>query len=357
MDVDDYVVDDESSPLVSADDVFMPNPVKMVGVEDYYAARESLSWTSSVDLWPDVSKTDWVVLSGDATLISDTGVVAVVKEDDTTVTVKGGNNMIFADVSSLTVNQAGGVSEVYYDPLSELELNINVVGGVASLSKLSPDFTGLVEGVNDDGSRTIISNKTKITYNTGETGNVYLSDLVTGEVRKAVPTNTLKAPGVGEVSNDVVANDNQTNGVENIAPADEGENVGVRFENRPVSLDEVYEWSSFRDLEPVQTADPIEEVTDLFEDDVVIPDSFTEVVEDYFKVPNAGDWETRSDSYVSASDDKIELAFTKQIDKVEINRATQTYNQKTDDAVDDVLAMQSWDDIIIDDLMDLFYEV
>ena len=346
-----------SDLALGGDDVFMPNPVKMDGVEDYYAAREALAWTGASDYWPDIDETDWIVLSGDATLISDSRVVAVVKEADTSVTVTSGNNMIFADTSSVTINQNGGVSEVYYDPTSEVEINVNIVGGVAALSKLSPDFSQTVESVNTDGSRTLTTNQAKINYNTGETGSVLLSDVVTGSVKRAIPTNTLKAP-VEESAAD--SNQPTEELQESERPNNIPNGVGGGAAPAPASGAPAVDFEIFNLITRLQPeeegADPIEIIDELFEDDVLITDEMTEVSNEYLNVPIVEDWQLRSESYVSASNDKIELAFARQADQIELTKSTQTYNKKSEETVDDVLAMESWDDLLPGDIMDLFYE-
>jgi len=346
-----------SDLALGGDDVFMPNPVKMDGVEDYYAAREALAWTGAADYWPDIDETDWVVLSGDATLISDSRVVAVVKEADTSVTVTSGNNMIFADTSSVTINQNGGVSEVYYDPTSEVEINVNIVGGVTALSKLSPDFSQTVEAVNTDGSRTLTTNQAKINYNTGETGSVLLSDVVTGTVKRAIPTNTLKAPVKESIADSIEPiEEQQDSELPNNKP--EGMPGGAApspANGAPAADFSIFNVTRGRQAEE-EDSDPIEKIDELFDDDVLITDEVTEVTNEYLNVPIVEDWQLRSESYISASNDKIELAFARQADQIELTKSTQTYNKKTEETVDDVLAMESWDDLLPGDIMDLFYE-
>jgi hypothetical protein len=336
--------------LFPEDDVFVSNPVKMTGVEDYNALRETLSWTQSAQFWPNIEQTDWVVLSGNATLASDQNVVAVVKDADTTITVTSGNNMIFADTSSLTINQNGGQSELYYDPNKDIELNVNVYEGLASVSQLTPDFTNTADVENADGSRTISSNKAKINYNTAENANVYLNDVMTGQVTRAVSTNTLSSKEIIQI--DPIEDQVQPTPVSTYHGASDEVPIATQTYDVlnfvPVSKDIVFEDVS-------STPDEIDELNTLFDDDVLIDTDMTDVVQDYLSEPIIEDWQLRSENYFSVSNDIVELAFTKEADQVQVSEENQEFSQNNEDTLDEVLAMGSWDDLIADDLLDLFY--
>jgi hypothetical protein len=336
--------------LFPEDDVFVSNPVKMTGVEDYNALRETLSWTQSAQFWPNIEQTDWVVLSGNATLASDQNVVAVVKDADTTITVTSGNNMIFADTSSLTINQNGGQSELYYDPNKDIELNVNVYEGLASVSQLTPDFTNTPDVENADGSRTISSNKAKINYNTAENANVYLNDVMTGQVTRAVSTNTLSSKEIIQI--DPIEDQVQPTPVSTYHGASDEVPIATQTYDVlnfvPVSKDIVFEDVS-------STPDEIDELNTLFDDDVLIDTDMTDVVQDYLSEPIIEDWQLRSENYFSVSNDIVELAFTKEADQVQVSEENQEFSQNNEDTLDEVLAMGSWDDLIADDLLDLFY--
>jgi hypothetical protein len=336
--------------LFPEDDVFVSNPVKMTGVEDYNALRETLSWTQSAQFWPNIEQTDWVVLSGNATLASDQNVVAVVKDPDTTITVTSGNNMIFADTSSLTINQNGGQSELYYDPNKDIELNVNVYEGLASVSQLTPDFTNTADVENADGSRTISSNKAKINYNTAENANVYLNDVMTGQVTRAVSTNTLSSKEIIQI--DPIEDQVQPTPVSTYHGASDEVPIATQTYDVlnfvPVSKDIVFEDVS-------STPDEIDELNTLFDDDVLIDTDMTDVVQDYLSEPIIEDWQLRSENYFSVSNDIVELAFTKEADQVQVSEENQEFSQNNEDTLDEVLAMGSWDDLIADDLLDLFY--
>jgi hypothetical protein len=336
--------------LFPEDDVFVSNPVKMTGVEDYNALRETLSWTQSAQFWPNIEQTDWVVLSGNATLASDQNVVAVVKDADTTITVTSGNNMIFADTSSLTINQNGGQSELYYDPNKDIELNVNVYEGLASVSQLTPNFTNTADVENADGSRTISSNKAKINYNTAENANVYLNDVMTGQVTRAVSTNTLSSKEIIQI--DPIEDQVQPTPVSTYHGASDEVPIATQTYDVlnfvPVSKDIVFEDVS-------STPDEIDELNTLFDDDVLIDTDMTDVVQDYLSEPIIEDWQLRSENYFSVSNDIVELAFTKEADQVQVSEENQEFSQNNEDTLDEVLAMGSWDDLIADDLLDLFY--
>ncbi|GEM_PF-3333540 len=342
--------------LFPEDDVFIANPVKMTGVEDYNALRESLSWTQTAQFWPNIEQTDWVVLSGNATLASDQNVVAVVKDADTTVTVTGGNNMIFADTSSLTINQNGGQSELYYDPNQDIELNVNVYEGLASVSQLTPDFTNTADVENDDGSRTISSNKAKINYNTAENANIYLNDVMTGQITRAVSTNTLSKEEIIHIDpifdEDPITDHVQPPPTSTVGVA--GYEVSTTTQTHGFSNfltkaeDTVFKDDSSK-------SDEINELSTLFDDDVLIDTDMTEVVQDYLSEPIVEDWQLRSENYFSASNDSVELAFSNEADQIQVSKENQEFSKNNEDTLDEVLAMGSWDDLIVDDLMDLFY--
>ena len=342
--------------LLSEDDVFIANPVKMTGVEDYNALRETLSWTQSAKFWPDIEHTDWVVLSGNATLSSDQNVVAVVKDADTTVNVTNGNNIIFADTTSVTINQNGGQSELYYDPSQDIELNINVYDGLTSVSQLTPDFSNTADVENTDGSRTILYNRAKINYNTGENGNVYLNDVMTGQVTQAVATNTLANPKIDQTS--VVSDENS--GADQVQPTPASTDEGA-WDEVPIAT-RTYNFSNFIPEvkgtvfeDDTSKPDEINELNTLFDDDVLIDTNMTEVVQNYLSEPAIEDWQLRSENYFSTSNDIVELAFTKEVDQIQDSKEKQEFSQNNEDTLDEVLAMGSWEDLIVDDLMDLFY--
>jgi len=81
----------------------------------------------------------------------------------------------------------------------------------------------------------------------------------------------------------------------------------------------------------------------------------TEVVQDYLSEPIVEDWQLRSENYFSASNDSVELAFSNEADQIQVSKENQEFSKNNEDTLDEVLAMGSWDDLIVDDLMDLFY--
>lgn len=344
------------SGLLVEDDVFIANPIKMTGVEDYNAIRETLSWTRSAQFWPTIEQTDWVVLSGNATLSSHQNVVAVVREPDTTITMTGGNNMIFADTSSVTINQNGGQSELFYDPNQDIELNVNVYDGLTSVSQLTPDFADTASVINNDGSRTISSNRARINYNTGENGDVYLNDVITGQITQVVATNTLSNKEMTQIEpirdeNPIVDKEQQTSSSTEEGTWDEAP-IATRTYNVPNFIPELKD-IVFEDVS--STPDELDDINLLFDDDVLIDPDMTEVVQDYLSEPIVEDWQLRSENYFSASNDSVELAFSNEADQIQVSKENQEFSKNNEDTLDEVLAMGSWDDLIVDDLMDLFY--
>ncbi|MDC1480914.1 hypothetical protein N8146_01060 [Ascidiaceihabitans sp.] len=342
--------------LLSMDDVFLPNPVKMTGVDDYNAIRDSLSWTQSTQFWPDVDETNWVVLSGNAVLASGQNVVAVVKDANTTVTVTSGTNLIFADTSSLTINQSGGKSDVYYDPSKDIELEINVYDGFTALSSIQPNFSDIEETLNSDGSRSISTNKAKINYNTSDSGSLYLNDVMTGQITQTLPTDTLSKQSTSPIVSTNDDNPDTVNGPLESRPSggkimDEAETT-AKMNVVPNVYTEALEPLVF---EEESQSDEISELDTLFDDDVLIDAKMTEVAQDYLREPIIEEWQLRSENFVTNSSDNLELAFTKQADQIATSKDNQEFTQKNEETLDDVLAMQSWDDLIVDDLMDLFY--
>ena len=320
---------EDLSSLVSDDDVFLPIPHKMTGLEDYYALKETLSWTNATNYWPDIGETDWVVLHDSAILMSSGTTVSIVKGETADLTITGGKNFIFLDSSELTISQTGGVSEIYFDPSVPAKINLNIAGGISAVSQISLISPDISEVQNQDGSRTIQNGSVEIEYQTGTTGNIYLNDMISGEVTKAIPTFTLR---------DNVA----------LTPNENQESESL---TEPEFSKQAPDIAKVLPIRPIVDDDPLT----YFEDDVVVDLKSTDVVSDYLSLPQKESWQYAAATYRASDDLTINVSSNRQGAMQKIDQVYESYKEENLGTVDKLLIMQDWDDLLSDDLMDLFY--
>lgn len=334
-------VPDDLGGIVFGDDVFLPNPRKMAGLDDYYALKETLSWTNATNYWPDIGETDWVVLYDSAILTSTSPTVSIVKGETTNLTITGGKNLIFLDSSNLTINQTGGVSEIYYDPSAPAKIKLNITDGVSALSQVSLNTPDVVEGQNYDGSRTIQTGSVEIDYQTGDAGNIFLNDMISGQITKATPTFTLRDKPV------ITPNESEA---PNSLPL-------------PEVPEQVPDVPRVRPVRPIADKPDIAEVSEVgdddplsyFEDDVVIEMRETDVVADYFSLPQRESWQYAAETYRASDDLTINISINRQENIQKSEQVFESLQETNSDTIDQMLVMQQWDDLLSDDLMDLFY--
>jgi hypothetical protein len=347
-------VPEEAYPLVSGDDVFLSNPRTIVGLADYYALKETLSWTNATKYWPDIGQTDWVVLYESAILTSETPTVSIVKGDTANLTITGGKNLIFLDSSELTINQIGGVSEIYYDPSSSANISLNITNGVSALSQISIDSPTVLEKLNSDGSRTIKYGAVTVKYQTGTEGDIYFNDMISGSVVKAVPTFTLRDSPVPTPKEAVAAT-----AVENtVQPPQSGASAGsevtdvanVATATRPKPPMTIFEEDTL-DVAGEVEEDPLT----YFEDDVLVDFTETDIVSDYFSLSSQESWKYAAEVYRASDQLTINIAANRQnsIQKTEQN--FEALREDNADNIDTLLAMRRWEELMLDDILDLFY--
>lgn len=344
-------VPEEAYPLVSGDDVFLPNPRTIVGLEDYYALKETLSWTNATNYWPDIGQTDWVVLYESAILTSETPTVSIVKGDTANLTITGGKNLIFLDSSELTINQIGGVSEIYYDPSSPAKISLNITDGVSALSQISVDSPTVQQTLNGDGSRTIKSGAVTVDYQTGTEGDIFLNDMISGSVVKAVPTFTLRDSPVPTPKETIAPT-----AVENtVQPPQSGGGQGsdvasVVTTTRPKPPVTIYE------EDPLDVAGDVEEdPLTYFEDDVLVDLTETDIVSDYFSLPSQESWKYAAEVYRASDELTINISMNRQDNIQKTERNFEELREDNTDNIDALLVMRQWDELLLDDMMDLFY--
>lgn len=327
--------------LVSDEDVFLPSPQKMMGLEDYYALKETLSWTNATDYWPDIGETDWVVLHDSAILTSSSTTVSIVKGDTTNLTITGGKNLIFLDSSEMTINQTGGISEIYFDPSLPSKINLNIAGGITAVSQISLISPDISEVQNQDGSRTIQNGSVEIKYQTGDTGDIFLNDMISGQITKAIPTFTLRddvplTPNENEASDILLEPE-----FSELAP-----DIPKVFPIRPIN-----DKADTLDRSDIDVDDPLT----YFEDDVVVDFKATDVVSDYLSLPQRESWQYAAATYRASDDLTINVSSDRQGAIQKIEQVYESLKEENLDTVDQLLVIQEWDDLLSDDLMDLFY--
>ena len=333
---------EDLSSLVSDEDVFLPIPHKMTGLEDYYALKETLSWTNATNYWPDIGETDWVVLHDSAILMSSSTTVSIVKGETTDLTITGGKNLIFLDSSELTISQTGGVSEIYFDPSVPAKINLNIAGGISAVSQISLISPDISEVQNQDGSRTIQNGSVEIEYQTGTAGDIYLNDMISGEMKKVIPTFTL---------HDNVAltpNENQESEIL----------TEPEFSKQAPDIAKVLPIRPIEDKADTLVRSDIDVDDDpltYFEDDVVVDLKSTDVVSDYLSLPQKESWQYAAATYRASDDLTIDVSANRQGAMQKIDQVYERFKEENLDTVDQLLIMQGWDDLLSDDLMDLFY--
>ena len=171
-----------------------------------------------------------------------------------------------------------------------------------------------------------------------------------------VATNTLSSKEMTQIEpirdeNPIVDKVQQTSSSTEEGTWDEAP-IATRTYNVPNFIPELKD-IVFEDV--TSTPDELDDINLLFDDDVLIDPDMTEVVQDYLSEPIVEDWQLRSENYFSASNDSVELAFSNEADQIQVSKENQEFSKNNEDTLDEVLAMGSWDDLIVDDLMDLFY--
>lgn len=338
------------------EDVVLPSVREVSGLEDYYALKETLAWTDATANWPNIGETDWVVLYDSAILSSETPTVSIIKGDTTNLTIMSGTNLIFMDSTELTINQVGGVSEIYFDPTKPAQINLKITEGVSALSHVSTQNIDLIETANEDGSRAIGTGAVSVKYETGDTGSVFVNDLILGATKQATPTGTLSRTVVAdEVTSQVEPEQKE---VDQFPPAETqqskppevtfswkanvAELAQSEFNTADVSTDEISK-KSFHDTET------------WYDEDVLIDYEATDIVDTYFELSPAENWPKFSENIFSSDTVSVNEIYSQQ-QPAQITAARfEELQEASGRQIDDLLVMQQWDDLLNEDLMDLFY--
>jgi hypothetical protein len=342
-------VSSETSSLANSDDVFLPTIRKVSGVEEYHVLKETLSWTGATTLWPEVEKTDWVALDGDAILSAGSPTVAVVRGTHSSLKILGGEHLIFLNNNDVSIEQYGGMSQIYYDTSVSGNIKIDVSGGATVLTNVSLDVVEIQENMRHDGATDFVTGQVSIEYKNSVDGDVYLNDLVSGKVSKLPPNYQSRATSVVE---------------ENVVKIEE-----IDF---PITL-EMEAQVSQEVKKPLKTEEPktfiddrappglgqfISEneidLVDLFEGDVLLRDDMTDIVREYLLVNTepVSAWANSNQfmvNIIDTSEPRVGVDEARAFDE-----DYSDFSENLSTRIDDILAIDVWTDLLPQDLMDFF---
>lgn len=339
----------EASSLAKSDDVFLPTIGEVAGIEEYYALKELLSWTGATNSWPEVEKTNWVVLDGDAILSSGNPTVAVVKGIHSNLKILGGDHLIFLNNNDVSIEQYGGVSKIYYDPTISGNINIDVNGGATVLSNVSLDVVKFQENLRGDGTTEFVTGQVNIEYKNSIDGDVYLNDLVSGQISKLPPNYQSRATPV--VEENVVKTEELDIPETFVMPAQAPHEVKKphQIEEPNTFIDDLVP----PDIDQVISEDEINPV-DLFQDDVLMKDDMTDIVREYLLVntERVSAW-ANSTQFIVNNIDTSELRVG--VDEYRtLDEGYVEFSEGVSSRIDDILAIDVWTDLLPQDLMDFF---